>query len=65
MDVKNFVGAPDRNLDVKGCDGGCTISGTRGPLSFKRTFDLPGLKDPNQIQATVSQDGVLTVVANI
>ncbi|CAL4096772.1 unnamed protein product [Meganyctiphanes norvegica] len=60
VDVADFA---DGNLTVKGVQGAVIVKGSKGGLSFKRTFTLPGLTKPEEVVASLSADGVLSITA--
>lgn len=60
LDVKDFA---DGELDLKSDGEVLTVTGSKGGTTFKREFSLPGLAAPEQVTASLSEDGVLTVTA--
>ncbi|KAB7503650.1 hypothetical protein Anas_09087 [Armadillidium nasatum] len=64
MDVKSY-GNGDGDVSVKASEGYVTVTGKKGPLTFKKEFTISGLTKPDQVNASVSEDGVLTITAAV
>lgn len=60
MDVKNCSNG-EGDLSVKASEGLLTVCGRKGSLSFQKEFTLKGLTNPDQVNASLSEDGILTI----